>query len=217
MTDPTRTLRLAGWLWLIGGIVYFVTEAVAAARYPDYSYSRDYISALGVPRVSPAAALMNIGAFIVHGILFAAAAVVVTRAIARTSRRRTAFVVLAMTNGVGNILVGLFHAGASPLHSLGAFLAIVGGNAALIVAGGVLGEVGAPRVFCIASRVAGAVGIASFVTLLAVSGADTMVEGAIERGSVDTIIGWDIVAGLVMLRIARRSAPENQTRPKSAL
>ncbi|MBJ7289673.1 DUF998 domain-containing protein [Williamsia sp.] len=208
MTDRRSGVRLAAWAWLIGGIVYFLTEAVAAVRYPDYSYSRDYISALGVPNTSPSAVLMNLGAFVVHGILFAAGGILLVRAIGRTSRGRTAFVVLTVINGVGNVGVGVFHAGASPLHGFGALLAIVGGNAAMIVAGRVFAEIGAPRWYCVASRVAGVIGIASFVALLAIAGADTGLEGAVERGAVYSIIGWDIVTGLVLLLVlpGRRAA-----------
>ncbi|GGF12347.1 DUF998 domain-containing protein [Williamsia phyllosphaerae] len=210
MTHRPSGVRLAAWAWLIGGLVYFVTEALAAVRYPDYSYARDYISALGVPDASPSAALMNLGAFIVHGILFAAGGLLLVHAIGRTSRGRTAFVMLTVINGVGNVLVGVFHAGASPLHGFGALLAIVGGNAAMIVAGGVFADIGAPRWYCVASRVAGVLGIASFVALLAIAGADTGLEGAVERGAVYSIIGWDIVTGLVILLPTlpgRRAAP----------
>ncbi|MGU3291711.1 DUF998 domain-containing protein [Williamsia sp. M5A3_1d] len=199
-------VRVAAWLWLLGGVVYVVSEVIAVAGYPGFSLARDYISALGIPGESPRATTMNIGAFIVHGCLFAAAGIVAARGLSGTRRTRVAFVVFAVANGVGNVLVGLFHAGASPLHGLGAFLAIVGGNAAPIVSSGLLRRWGAPGAYCVASRAAGIVGVGCFVALLAVSGADTGIEGAIERGSVYTIIGWDIVTAAVVLVSGRRDA-----------
>ncbi|MGJ0118185.1 DUF998 domain-containing protein [Williamsia sp. MIQD14] len=207
-------VRVAAWLWLAGGVVYVVSEVIAVTGYPGFSLVRDYISALGIPGDSPRATTMNVGAFLVHGCLFAAAGVVAARGLSGTRRARAGLAGLAVTNGVGNVLVGLFHAGTSPLHGVGAFLAIVGGNAALIVAAGLFRRSGAPAFWCAASRAAGVIGIGCFVALLAVSGADTGIEGAIERGSVYTIIGWDIVAGvaLLMCRPAGQRASRHNAR-----
>ena len=202
------TVRAAGWAWLLAGVAYIICETVTAQRCPGYDYARDYISALGVPSVSPSAGLMNAGAFVVHGILFATAGVLLVRSIGHRSGLRTAFAALAVTNGVGNVLVGAFHAGTSPLHGFGALLAIVGGNTAMILAGSLFRDVAAPRWFCAGSRVGGVIGIASFLALLAIAGRDTGVEGAVERGSVYTIIAWDVVVGLVLLlAVARRALP----------
>ncbi len=205
------TVRVAGAAWLLAGLAYIVCETVVAQHYTDYSYARDYISTLGVPDRSPSAALMNAGAFVLHGLLFAVAGMLLTRAVAHRGRAWVVFAALTITNGVGNVLVGLFHAGTSPLHGVGALLAIVGGNAAMILAGSLFRDVGAPRWFCAVSRVAGVVGIASFVALLAISGRHTDVEGAVERGCVYTIIAWDVVAGLVLLVGTRRAARPHST------
>ncbi|MEH3156128.1 MAG: DUF998 domain-containing protein [Gordonia paraffinivorans] len=205
------TLRVAGGAWSLAGVAYILCETVAAQRYPGYEYARDYISALGVPGRSPAAPLMNTGAFVLHGVLFAIAGLVVTRSVGRRGRGWLAFAALTVINGVGNVLVGTFHAGTSPLHGLGALLAIVGGNAAMILAGSLFRNVGAPRWFCVVSRTAGVVGIASFIALLAIAGRGTGIEGAVERGSVYTIITWDIVVGLVLLAVGRRAARPHST------
>jgi hypothetical protein len=100
---------------------------------------------LGVPEWSPRATLMNWG-FYLQGALFLAGAVVAVRAV---HRRRTgvALLLLTATNAVGNFLVGFVH-GFSPLwndgyewlHGLGAFLAIGGGNAAVVVGSVVVGR-----------------------------------------------------------------------------
>ncbi|MBE7191450.1 MAG: DUF998 domain-containing protein [Gordonia polyisoprenivorans] len=201
------TARAAGAAWLLAGVAYVLCETVAAQRYPGYSYARDYISALGVPADSSSATLMNAGAFVVHGVLFAVAGMLLTRSVRQSSRAWTVFAALTVTNGVGNVLVGLFHAGASPLHGLGALLAIVGGNTAMFLAGSLFRGLGAPRWFCVGSRLLGVVGIAGFVALLAIAGRGTGVEGAVERGSVYTIIAWDLVAGLALL--GRRRSPHS--------
>jgi hypothetical membrane protein len=192
------TVRAAGWAWLLAGVAYIGCETVAAQRYPAYSYVRDHISALGIPGESPSATLMNAGAFVLHGILFAVAGVLIARALP-PSRRRIALVALTVLNGVGNVLVGVFPSGSSSLHAVGAVLAIIGGNAAMVVGGGLLADLGAPRWFGDVCRVAGGVGIASFLTFAAIAGGDSGVEGAVERGSVYTIIAGDIAVGLVLL------------------
>ena len=105
---------------------------------PSYSYTEKYISALGVPEWSPRAS------FDERGVLPAG------RVVSRRCRDRgschsrtldgCALPLLAATNAVGNVLVGLVHGG-SPLwndgyewlHGLGAFLAFGGGNGAIVV------------------------------------------------------------------------------------
>ena len=210
MRKVNRRVELAAWLWVLAGLIYLTAEAIAAIAFPRYSYTVAYISALGVPGDSPAAAVMNVGGFMLYGVAFAAAGITFASALAERSRRRIAFMALAVANGVGNVLVGVFHAGESPLHGLGAFLAIVGGNAAVIVAGGVMRRAGLPAAFCVATRVVGYLGFASVVALFFVAGRGTMVEGAIERGSVYTIIGWGIVTGTLLLVDLRRTGSRHR-------
>ncbi|MGZ8177264.1 DUF998 domain-containing protein [Williamsia sp. SKLECPSW1] len=206
------TVRAAGWAWLLAGVAYIICETVAAQRSPGYDYARDYISALGIPDRSPSATLMNSGAFVLHGVLFAIAGLLLTRSVGRRGRAWIVFPALTVTNGVGNVLVGAFHAGTSPLHGFGALLAIVGGNTVMIVAAGLFADLGGPRWFCVGSRVAGVVGLACFVALLVIAGRGTRVEGAVERGSVYTIIVWDVAVGLVLLlAMARRTAGPHST------
>jgi len=107
--------------------VYLVCEAVAAARYPGYSYADDYISELGVY------AIMNIG-FIVHGALFLLGAIVVSRACRDIGTAGWGFVLAAAANAIGNVLVGAFRSG-DHWHVIGAGLAIAGGNVAAVIAG----------------------------------------------------------------------------------
>ena len=92
-------------IWLVGAAVYLVSEAIAAASFPGYSYIADYISDLG------AAAVMNIGAFILHGSLFLVGAIVISRACPTLGWVGWSFVLAAAANAIGNILVGTFRSG----------------------------------------------------------------------------------------------------------
>ena len=155
--------RAAAVIWLVGAAVYLVSEAIAAASFPGYSYIADFISDLGV------AAVMNIGAFILHGSLFLVGAVIIARS-CPTGWVGWSFVLAAAANAIGNILVGAFrsgvHASEVHWHVIGAGMAIVGGNVAVIIAGLGSRRIGAPRSYRLASVVIGVVGIACLLTLI---------------------------------------------------
>ncbi|WP_233518140.1 DUF998 domain-containing protein [Streptomyces corynorhini] len=209
---------------------YLSAEAVTAAAYPGYSYATNYISDLGVPGVgsfqgravdSPLHAVMNT-AFVLHGVLFVTAAVLVARGAAVGAagpRLRRWFVGLAIVHGVGILLVGVFHGsqanadnGLMVLHVLGAGMAIVGGNAAVILAGAAFLRSPAHRLFGSVSVALGVIGLVSLVMLQVDSSStavDLLSDGVWERGAVYTIQVWEVtaaVATLMSLRCARRVA-----------
>jgi hypothetical membrane protein len=188
-------------IWLIGAAVYMVCEAVAAASVADYSYFADYISDLGV------SAVMNVGAFMMHGSLLLLGAVVFVRACPTPGRLGWAFVLAAAVNATGNVLVGTFRSG-NHWHVIGAGMAIVGGNVAAIVAGIGSRRVGASRAYRLASIVLGVVGLACLLTLIidGANGSRLFPVGVVERGSVYSIIAWEIITGAsILLRFRRDS------------
>lgn len=181
-------------IWLLGAAVYLVCEAVSAARVDGYSYVSDFISDLGV------VPLMNIGAFMVHGMLFAAGAFVIGRGWLRRSRVAQLFVAAAVANAVGNVLVGTFPSGSAQAHwhVVGAGLAIVGGNVA-VIAGGVGSQaLEAHRALGWAGIALGSLGIASLLVLIA-DGSRVVPPGLVERASVYPIIAWELLAGAALL------------------
>ncbi len=189
------TMRLAAVIWLLGAAVYLVCEAIAAAGVGGYSYTADYISDLGVHTV------MNV-AFTVHGILFVIGAFVATRGHPTVGRAGWLFVVAATANAIGNILVGAFPSGSaqSHWHVLGAAMAILGGNVAVILAGA--GAVSASPAFRWTSIGLGAAGIAclAVLTIDGANGSRVLPAGLVERGAVYSIIAWEIMAGVTILR-----------------
>ena len=202
---PRRTLSVAAVLWISAAVVFLGFEAIAAAAIPDYSYTAKYISVLGVPEWSPRATLMNWG-FYMQGALFFTGALVAVRAI-RGRPAGVVFLLLAATNAVGNFLVGFVH-GFSPLwndgyewlHGFGAFLAIGGGNAAIVVGSVVIGSVSArwyPPIGVMIG-VAGLV-VAAMLHTYARWAVDFSHIGLVERGCVYTIMTWQIFTGIVLL------------------
>jgi hypothetical membrane protein len=180
--------------------VYLISEAIAAASIPGYSYVADYISDLG------SVAIMNIGAFMLHGMLFLAGAVVIARACPTLGWPGWGFVLAAAANAFGNLLVGTFRSGAAGAtshinwHVIGAGMAIIGGNTAVIIAGIVSRRFGAPRNYRRASVLIGVVGIGCLLALIidGVNGSRLLPVGVVERGSVYSIVVWEIMTGMAV-------------------
>ena len=178
-------------IWLLGAAVYLVCEAVTAAGKPGYRYVRDYISDLGTN------AVMNVGGFALHGVLFALGAAVAWRAYPRSGVVGWLFVVAAGANATGNVLVGTFHSsldGPVPLHVLGAGLAIFGGNSAALLAGVGAHRIGLSRRYSRASMALGILGIGALLVLT------VFPVGLVERAAVYPIIAWEIMTGAAILR-----------------
>ncbi|WP_426937260.1 DUF998 domain-containing protein [Brevibacterium sp. LE-L] len=229
--SPTRTkrARIGAVLLILNAAAYVLAEAITAAPWqnPAYSYSFNYISDLGVPDVarfqgrmvdSPLHTVMNTG-FIIHGIIFILAAVLLQHAITRTGPRRT-YLVLAVLHGIGISLVGLFHGsqtavddGTAAFHGLGALLAIGAGNTAAIIVGihlarnsrhgsGRASGGGRGRGVGWALAGLGTTGLAAFTYLLATTGTD--IDGIPERIAVYTIMVAEALAGIALLSAQRR-------------
>ncbi|MEV6717380.1 DUF998 domain-containing protein [Lentzea sp. NPDC051208] len=206
--EPSVT---AAVLWALGSTWYLISEAVAASAFPDYSYTRDYISDLGAVREgplgerqidSPLAEVMNLG-FLHQGLFFLLGAVFLARA-APGGRGRSVFLVLAVVHAVGNGLVAIFHSGhtddlAAALHPVGAVMAILGGNLAIVAAALLVRRHAVAR---IAGFALGGAGLTSLLALgFATASGTTLLfdNGTWERGSVYAITTWQLVAATVVL------------------
>jgi hypothetical membrane protein len=189
--------------WLSAGLVYLTLEGIAAAAFrPHYSYAHNFISDLGIPsNASPLAWLMNT-AFCLQGTLFLVGAVLAVRAVG--TRKAGLFVILAAANAVGNLLIAAFHSGPAShangtagVHALGAVLAIVGGNAAILAGSRIVS--GWHRKVSVAL---GAYGLLSFVLFIVELRASSALPlGILERCSVYSITVWQLfTAGWLLSR-----------------
>ncbi|MGI4860136.1 MAG: DUF998 domain-containing protein, partial [Janthinobacterium lividum] len=184
----------------------------AAWVAPRYDYARNYISDLGVADCgqvfhgrlicSPRHALMN-GAFVVEGALFLLACLCFARAVPRSWR--AVVVALGLAHGVGMWLVGTFNGSQAALldgtlryHAGGAAAAIAAGNIAAIAAGWIAHRMGMRARTAIVSAMLGGWGLLSAGVLLAATG--VVPAGVAERGAVYTIMTWEILLGIVILR-----------------
>jgi hypothetical membrane protein len=200
-------------LWIVAAVGYLILEAVAAAGFePVYSYARNYISDLGVNagelahgRIvdSPRSSLMH-AAFYLQGALFFLGALLIVGV--PNSQRARIFLSLVTANAVGNIAIGTLHTG--KLHRVGAALAIVGGNAAILVGSAVIATVGGRRWYRRISKFIAALGLLCLTMLMvnsATSKANLLPDGAWERGSVYSIIMWQLLTAGCLLTIRRQN------------
>ena len=183
--------------WISGGLAYLIVEALAANAFqPHYSYVHNVISDLGV-----ASSLMN-AAFCVQGTLFLVGAILSVRAF--ETRKAGPFLTLAAANAVGNILIATFHSGSAAradgtawVHAVGALVAIVGGNAAILAGSSIIG--GPPRYRMVSAGLA-ALGLLSF-TMFAIeskiAAVNVLPTAVWERCSVYSIIAWQVVTAIL--------------------
>jgi hypothetical membrane protein len=201
MTTSCRPRVGAAVAWLSAGLAYLTLEAVAAAAFrPHYSYAHNFISDLGIPsNDSPLAWLMNT-AFGVQGTLFLVGAILTVRAV--EARKAGPFVTLAAANTVGNVLIAAFHSGPAShangtawVHAIGAVLAIVGGNAAILAGSRIVS--GWHRRVSVAL---GAFGLLSFVLFVVeLKASSSLPLGILERCSVYSITAWQLFAAAWLL------------------
>ncbi|MEU1589037.1 DUF998 domain-containing protein [Micromonospora sp. NPDC005710] len=204
---------LAAATFILGPVIYLAAEAITAAAWksPTYSYADNWISDLGSATAgvfqgrelnSPLHVVMNTG-FIVQGLLFGIATVLLSRTI---SGRRTFTAVTGIVTMIGYILVGTFHGslqaqqnGTLPLHFTGATLAILGGNVLALVLGIHWRKTPETRLIGLVSIIVAAFGLVS-VTALFLTFDAGLPSGAIERGSVYTIVIWQLAVATALLR-----------------
>jgi hypothetical membrane protein len=201
MTTSKRQRVSAAVAWTSAGLAYLTLEGIAAAAFrPHYSYARNLISELGIPSDdSPRAWLMNT-AFGIQGTLFLVGAILMVRAVAPP--KAGLFLTLAAANAVGNLLIAAFHSGPAAraegtawVHAIGAVLAIVGGNAAILAASRVVS--GWHRKVSIGL---GAFGLLSFVLfVIELKASSTLPLGVLERCSVYSITAWQLLTAAWLL------------------
>ena len=204
MTESLRRRQYAvsaAVAWTSAGLAYLTLEAVAAAAFrPHYSYAHNFISDLGIPSDdSPLAWLMNT-AFCLQGSLFLVGAILAVRAVA--PRKAGLFVTFAAANAVGNLLIAAFHSGPAShtngtawVHAIGAVLAIVGGNAAILAGSRIVS--GWHRKVSVALGAFGLLSFALFVIELKASSALPL--GVWERCSVYSITAWQLFTAAWLL------------------
>lgn len=203
------TRRRLGGLLLLLAITYLLGELWAAAGWEGrpYRWTVDAISALGVPEAlhgpdGPATstrhAVMN-ATFIGSGLRVAAAGLVLAPFVPR--RGRAAVLGLVLVHATGLAIVGLFPTSTvglrASMHGLGAWLGVVGGSVLLVAI-----TISLARTRPALATFTGVCAAISLTgSVVAVVGQENF--GLYERIAVDSVVGWQIVVGSVLLASAR--------------
>lgn len=204
-------------LWIVAAVGYLTLEAVAAASFaPGYSYARNYVSDLGLPSGTPVrgqvvdtsrAYLMH-AAFYLQGGLFLLGALLLTGI--PDNRRARIFLGTVGANALGNIVIATVHSG--KVHVVGALLAILGGNAAILLGSAAIGTVAGWPWYRRVSKFTAALGLSCLVVLMinsATASVNLLPQGIWERGSVYSIIVWQLLTAGCLLTPSRRPTALN--------
>ncbi|MBQ1781630.1 MAG: DUF998 domain-containing protein [Methanobrevibacter sp.] len=192
--------KVAGIALTIGSLYYILAEVISAAFFKA-SISNTYIfhtiSELGIPNGnSPLFWLMNsafilIGLTLIFGNFYKLKDLIV--------KHRLIFYIFTLITALGVIIVGLIHGG-NPLisgyHTLGAVMAILGGNVLLVLISRFMDEFGNYQK---ATLILGIFGLVAFWVMF--FNITSIYMPVFERLSVYTLIIWSFLTGIFLLKI----------------
>lgn len=191
--------KVAGFVFIIGSLYYIIAEAISATFFNASlfnTYVFHTISELGIPNGnSPLFWLMNsafvlIGLAVIFGNFYSFKDYLV--------KNRIVVLILTLVTGFGVIIVGLVHGGnplTSGYHTLGAVMAILGGNALIVIISRSMQEFSDYQK---AILVLGIIGLAAFWVMFFSLG--NIFMPVYERLSVYTLIVWIFLTGVYLLR-----------------
>ncbi len=191
--------KVAGIALIVGSLYYAIAEAVCATFFNASifnTYIFHTISELGIPNGnSPLSWLMNsafilIGLTLVFGYFYKFKEIVVKNKILCS--------VFIVITALGVIIVGLIHGGnplTSGYHTLGAVMAILGGNVLLVIISKSLAEF---ESYQKATLTLGVFGLIVFWIMF--FNMQSVYMPVFERLSVYTLIVWCFLTGVYLLR-----------------
>jgi hypothetical protein len=191
--------KVAGFAFIIGSLYYIVAEAVSAAFFNASLYDAyifHAISELGIPNAdSPLFWLMNsafilIGLTLIFGNFYRFKDFLV--------KNKLIICILTLVTGLGVIIVGLIHGGnplTSGYHTLGAVMAILGGNVLLVLISKSMENF---ESFQKATMTLGIIGLIAFWILF--FNMQSAYMPVFERLSVYTLVIWSLLAGLFLIK-----------------
>ena len=191
--------KIAGIVFVIGSLYYVIAEALSAFSFNDTlinTYLFHTISELGIPNInSPLSFLMN-SAFIIIGLIFIFSNFYKFKDF--MIKNKIVFYILTLVAAIGVIIVALIHAG-NPVtdgyHSLGAIMAILGGNILLLVVSRSMDKF---EIYQKVSLILGVIGLIAFWVMFFNMGSIYM--PVFERLSVYTLIIWSFISGIYLLK-----------------
>ena len=191
--------KVAGIVFIIGSLYYMVAEAITAFTFNETlfnTYIFHTISELGIPNInSPLSFLMNsafiiIGLSLLFGNLYKFKDFII--------KNKMAFYILTLISSIGVIIVALIHAG-NPLtdgyHSLGAVMAILGGNVLLVIISRSMEEF---EIYQKITLILGIIGLIAFWIMF--FNMESIYMPVFERLAVYPLIIWHLMTGVYLLK-----------------
>lgn len=190
--------KVAGIVLVIGSIYYIIAEAICATFFNASlinTYTFHTISELGIPNPnSPLFWLMN-SAFIFIGLVLIFAYFYRFRDF--IIKNKLILNILVLVTSIGVIIVGLIHGGnplTSGYHTLGAVMAILGGNIMLVV---VSRSMKGFDSYQKTTLLLGVLGLVAFWIMF--FNMHNIYMPVLERLSVYTLIIWSFLTGVYLL------------------
>lgn len=191
--------EVAGYVFIIGSLYYIIVEAISATFFNASlfnTYIFHTISELGIPNGnSPIFWLMNsafilIGLTLIFGNFYRFKDFLI--------KNKIIIYILTLITGLGVIIVGLIHGGnplTSGYHTLGAVMAILGGNVLLIIISRSMGEFEGYQKITLTLGIFGL--IVFWVMFFNIK---SIYMPVFERLSVYTMIIWSLLTGLYLIK-----------------
>ena len=191
--------KIAGIVFIFGSLYYLLAEAISAFSFNDLltnTYLFHTISELGIPNInSPLAFLMN-SAFVIIGLTFIFGNFYKLKDF--IIKNKVVFYILTIVAAIGVIIVALIHAG-NPVtdgyHSLGAIMAILGGNLLLIIISRSMDKF---ETYQKVTLTLGIIGLIAFWIMF--FNMESIYMPVFERLSVYTLIIWSFISGIYLLK-----------------
>lgn len=191
--------KVAGFVFIVGSLYYIVAEVISATFFNDSlfnTYVFHTISELGIPNGnSPLFWLMN-SAFILIGlaVIFS----VFYKFKDYLIKNKIIIYILTIVTGLGVVIVGMIHGGnplTSGYHTLGAVMAILGGNLLLVFISKSMEDF---HTYQKATLTLGLLGIIVFWVMFFNIKSSYM--PVFERLSVYTLIIWSFISGVYLIK-----------------
>ena len=190
--------KVAGIVLIAGSLYYLVVEAISATFFKAFlmnTYIFHTISELGIPNGnSPLFWLMNSG-FILIGLTLLFASFYKFKDY--IVKNKLIFYILTAVASLGVIIVGLIHGGnpiTSGYHTLGAVMAILGGNMVLVLISRSMAKF---EKYQIITLILGIIGLIAFWVMFFNIGSIYM--PVFERLSVYTLVLWCFLTGIFVV------------------
>lgn len=190
--------KVAGIVFIVGSLYYIAAEVISATFFNSSlidAYIFHTISELGIPNAnSPVFWLMNsafilIGLTLIFGNFYSLKDFI--------TKNRIPFYIFTLITGIGVIMVGLIHGGnplTSGYHTLGAVMAILGGNILLILISRSMDE------FELYQKITFILGISGIIVFwIMFFNMGNIYMPVYERLSVYTLIIWSFASGIYLL------------------